>query len=85
MSGQLVKSVALQVNELITASLEEMNKMNHIRLLLQTLYKYLMQLTHDMNQGQNKLACRAMAKFLSMQLGSALASMKVLYAKNLLF
>ncbi|XP_060594784.1 uncharacterized protein LOC132749116 [Ruditapes philippinarum] len=77
MSGQLVKNVAFQVNELITALLEEMNKMNHIRLLLQTLYKYLMQLTHDMNQGHNKLACTTIAKFLSMHLGSALASINI--------
>jgi hypothetical protein len=36
-----------------------------------------MKVTHDMNQGQNRIACSAIAKFLSMHLGSALASINI--------
>jgi hypothetical protein len=36
-----------------------------------------MKVTHDMNQGQNRIACSAIAKFISMHLGSALASINI--------
>ncbi|XP_060576620.1 uncharacterized protein LOC132733943 [Ruditapes philippinarum] len=76
-SGNLVGDIGLFVNELHLDFLKHTNNISHIRVLLQTLYKYLMKLTHYMNQGQNKLACSALAKFLSMHLGSALASMNI--------
>jgi tetratricopeptide (TPR) repeat protein len=76
-SGNLVVNTGLFVNDLHLLFLKDTNKISHIRVLLQTLYKYLRQLTHYMNQGQNKLACSAFAKFLSMHLGSALASMNI--------
>jgi hypothetical protein len=76
-SGDLVKNVAFEVSDFITTLLKEMNKINHIRLLLQTLYKYLMKVTHDMNHGHNKLACSTIAKFLSIHLGSAQASIYI--------
>jgi hypothetical protein len=76
-SGNLVGNFGLSVNELHVFVLKNTNKISHIRVLLQTLYKYLMKVTYYMNQGQNKLACSALAKFLSMHLGSALASMNI--------
>jgi uncharacterized protein YozE (UPF0346 family) len=76
-SGTLVRNFGLFVNESYLFVLKNTNKISHIRVLLQTLYKYLMKLTHYMNQGQNKLACSALAKFLSMHLGSALASINI--------
>ncbi|XP_060599330.1 uncharacterized protein LOC132752935 [Ruditapes philippinarum] len=76
-SGNLVNIIARRVNDLIMVLLNKLNKTNNIRLLLQTLYKYLMKVTHDMNQGQNRIACSAIAKFLSMHLGSALASINI--------
>ncbi|XP_060576616.1 uncharacterized protein LOC132733938 [Ruditapes philippinarum] len=76
-SGYLVRNIGIFVSTMHIFFLNDTNKINHIRVLLQTLYKYLMKLTDYMNQGQNKLACCALAKFLSMHLGSALASINV--------
>ncbi|XP_060568965.1 uncharacterized protein LOC132727455 [Ruditapes philippinarum] len=76
-SGNLVTHIGLYVNAFHLLILKITNKISHIRVLLQTLYKYLMTLTHYMNQGQNKVACSALAKFISMHLGSALASMNI--------
>jgi tetratricopeptide (TPR) repeat protein len=76
-SGQLVKDTAHTVNDCVMVLLTKMNKSNPIRLLLKTLYKYLMKVTHHMNQVQQKLAYRAIAKCLSMHSGSALASINL--------
>ncbi|XP_060554220.1 uncharacterized protein LOC132715245 [Ruditapes philippinarum] len=77
MSGQLVNNTAQTINDCVMVLLNNMNKSNPIRLLLKTLYKYLMKVTHDMNQGQTKLACSAIVKCLSMHSGSALASINI--------
>ncbi|XP_060594782.1 uncharacterized protein LOC132749114 [Ruditapes philippinarum] len=78
-SGQVVKYTANVVNKCCMAILIKMNRINNTRLLFQTLRKYLilMKVTHNMNQGQTKEACRTMAKFLSLHLGSTLASINI--------
>jgi hypothetical protein len=76
-SGIVVKNTACYINICHTQLLIAMNKIDQIRILLQSLYKYMMILTRYMNQGKNKLACSVMAKFLSMHLGTALASITI--------